>query len=509
MSTVFVSTRDDVKDAVNRILTAQTGDGAKDVRVQLNDVATSFAPSLGFSGIALSTDTLQGCAALTGLLLSPEVAPMFGLVNSTFLIPSSDVDTDLKKLRLECDKDQVHSHANAFVNIMKSQGSDGKNAMCHIGAVETMLPIADSVSSSSDANKLGVCIRSVSQKHHERCHALCQELHDACNKGLYAKEETATAATPELSEDAHALLAEAMADVNDLLNGFANACIEATKASIGQQEHAVYSLTDRLGLSAMATKRTKQKFYPTYSMPLNTVHAYRTQKDEPLGVFSCYIGAVPESRDSVTGTSVCMFHSPAQGSVVYSMHPETVASVIESPIVGGGTPRFFATVCARNAATYSSSSKNVGIAQDPLGMQNRHISLDAESSTYQPLLACPHLYSRAFFENGHLIRIGSEIALFGNPVDYARMPPLENIQTLGKFIESLDERHIDGANSSSVYVPDSKGNIARLITNALPETFFDVLSRENAVRCEKNGTLRGWNIDKDVLCTLLEKHRDA
>lgn len=452
------------------------------------------------NGLHIEANDLKSLVELCHVALSPSVPVQVGMNTSIFslgLLERAAFEKVQANLRaLGSDREKLDQFASKMMDFASRVGCECSTMRCHVGELETVLPIPETVPVK---RRFGVCVRGVASGSLTKVKEEMAQLLQLSEKAVHHKntEESATTDVDDVLQP-----------VKDQIKRVKDACKLSEVASEKMCARLASYAIAELGLSAQrCTERgggehTYAEVFPKYSSiqhKFSTIHS----KSKSLGCeVSLCVGGVSDVCDtsSTCRTDVIMYHSPKTGSVVYSLDMGTKR---------GGSPSVYSDVAPRSTSSSLLSavcSDGVAIGATSKARGNQHFSLDAVDGTYRPMLACPRLFSSA----SDMLKVGADITIIGSPVDYEHPPSIRCTEDLSRFISTLALAQADGEVEADgmLFVPDVESAVSGMITKRYPASFFEYLTNAAAVKHEDSGRLAGWMLPARTVKELLDASCD-
>lgn len=469
------------------------------INFELNDIGASVVPNQSITGVNINaSDNLHALNQIFALAQSPKLYAPFGTTSSIFLsksMPNHDVHKKLKTLHKMFIDDKADITKRVF-DFVAAHGGDKKTFRFHVGQCQSVFP---TTAKHTKQSHITVSIRTSDAKHTGLVNEKITELKSISDKiielekNINSEEDDDTTdfefdkaqLDDKFCEEITALTS--LIDKSHCISEKMNRCIAYDVCKLLQVD---MGKTHDLGKI--------QSLYSSYTCHENNYSISGLDSMTKYPSFSLHYGSVPICNNMVGDdrVSITMFHSPTEGSVMYSLAPGAAKQYYK---ITKHAPKYYSTVCDRTTpAPYTNHSiaKDTAIVQSV--SSNTHVSVDGDSSSYLPLLVCPNLYHIAYNTDSTILKLNATMTILGPEIDYEHMAPISTKELLQEFIETIEP------DQKNIYVPDKKQSFSQMITKCLPMHFYKYLNEKSAVPNAENTAVEGWMIPKHMLENAIE-----
>lgn len=484
MTKIHISGTDEVTAAIRSII-EQDGDALEkgcDMDIHATGGA-SLCMGNSISGVTLKASSATGIKNLATVALSHDVRAQAGTTTSIFTLAALD-DKRMSEQRkhlvqISANPERMQDIASKISDAALEVGADPTTFRCHVGLCERVLPVQVT---HNNKKSLAICIRSVSIAEDAKTGNALSEVIIASKQAIDKENQPGKLH----EEDGKEPDTDGIDNANLILQERIKKVATASRASAAATEEInrriAHRVIDVLGLEY---KKDKPDAIP-YASYNSVQHSYTISNKPGTRELVMYMGCTPESKDPAKKTNITMYHSPVNGSMLYSLPAAGIQKVVPShhdDIV-------YPDTCSRISVDQAMRTANtVAIATSAMAEGNKHYVYDALDCTYAPFIACPHLYPKTFFTGGTAIKVGADLTFFGSPINYTRPPVVHNQADLARFISTVVVDEDEG-----VFVPDVENEVARMVQQHRPAEFYSYLSNDTAVKTPDGHGLRGWRL---------------
>ena len=469
------------------------------IKISFNEIGASIQPSKSISGVNIHAGgNVTQIHDVFSLIRSSNVYAPFGTTTSVYFMDAMCKDSNsenLEKVILQTQQLFVHNKQKISkdINVFgKECGIDMKSIRCHVGKYQVISPIK-SQSSKQSKDCVAICL-TVAEK--DKMNKIKEVADKICK--YTAEMQSFQSENPDDVNAIHTMQYK----LCDYIDAFTQLVDAAQATSDKLNRMLAYKISNLLNLEAanVSNKGEYKSLYSSYSCTENNYSIAKSYKvGTPIPSLSIHYGSIPAHQNAEERVSIIMFHSPNDGSLLYSFAPKQIGSYFDK----SKAITAFSTSCNRMPV-----GEHMPVLTETTTIinpeeQNNHICIDANPESYSSLLVCPFLYHMAYTTQNHIAKIQSSVCIFGPHFDYEDGEvQIDSYFKLKKFVTSID------SNQESVYIPDKTACFSKLVTKHLPLTFFNFFTKDTAIMDPDQKQVKAWLFSAPLLedlCSQLSK----
>ena len=394
------------------------------------------------------------------------------------------------------------NYATTFSEYVKREGCEPSSLRCQVGSYVNILPSKP----NKGKEQIAISLRSV---HTDSTKAIKTAIDSLVKEGVTLDSSRTALLNGDISDsdeleflqnEHNAVVANFAQQYHKLLE----LIDKSQKISERSNRNIAYHIANDLGIdmgkqaTSKSTAHVNHSLYSSFTSFENT-YSRRSNiesSDTSLPNLNIHLGSIPVDQSIAQGVSVAMFHSPSEGSTVFSLSPEAKKKFTRARTMAFDVPSSHSTTCDRRQPSTSpmhtlKAENSVAVALPTCEYANTHRTPNTDKDSYQSLLICPHLYHLAYSTNSIVSRIQTIATFYGPVIDYEKLDPIKTIRDLSSFMTTVEQN-----NDGYIYVPDKEGDVAKF-----PTTFYEILQPSTAILNEKKHVL-GWKLRMETIETM-------